>query len=232
MSKRNSLYKSFIFIGKFGIPAVVIVLFVSSVKESRHIFFLLFMSAHCIARVWETFYTTKERKVDEFHGDWTLAWATIAYIVLCFAVIFEFYFSVGHLNYFVTTVGLGMYLFAIFMRWSGVRALGKQWAIHALGAQKIKKVRLIKLGVYKYIRHPIYLGIIFEVASIPIISNAYLSFLFCCCVNIPLQLVRMKLEEKNNVRKLGAEYEKYMHEVNALIPFKFITKQLLKHDSR
>lgn len=226
MKKRNKLVKVFIYLGRFGIPFAVAILFYFSSKKISQIFFLIFMIAHCVERVWETFYTTKEHRSDEFHGDWTLAWATIAYIVMCFAVTFEFYFTVRTLNVYTTAIGLLFYSFSIFMRWAGMKALGQQWAIHAIGVQKISKVRLIKIGVYKYVRHPIYLGIIFEVISIPIISNAFYSLAFVALINVPIQIVRMKLEEKNNIRKLGEKYKNYMREVNALIPIKYLRKKI------
>ena len=226
MKKRNKLVKVFIYLGRFGIPFAVAVLFFFSSREWYQIFFLVFMIAHCVERVWETFYTTKEHRPDEFHGDWTLAWATIAYIVMCFAVTFEFYFTVKRLNLYITAFGLLCYAFSMYMRWAGMRALGKQWAIHAIGAQKISKVRLIKIGVYKYVRHPIYLGIIFEVISIPIISNAFYSLAFVALINLPIQIARMKLEEINNIRKLGDKYKDYMTEVNALIPVKYLRKKI------
>ena len=116
MKKRNALYKSFIYFWKIGIPAAVATLFMLSVKSWSHIFFLIFMTAHCLERVWETFYTTEERKSDEFHGDWTLAWATVVYIMMCFFVTFEFYLLRNDLNLRVTLIGLLLYAFAFFLR--------------------------------------------------------------------------------------------------------------------
>lgn len=221
-SKSNRLFSFFMFIGKYTIPIVLITLFVVNRKTADTIFFLIFMLLHCVERIWETFYTTREEKVEELQGDWTLAWATILYIVFYLIIIFEFNFSIDKLNPLVTSLGLVLYVFSAMIRWLGVRALGKQWAIHAIGMQKIKKVRLIKLGIYKYVRHPIYLGIIIEILSLAIISNAYKALLFGCLFNIPLQIIRMKLEEKNNVQKLGMEYKNYMDEVSSLLPFKYI----------
>ena len=103
--------------------------------------------------------------------------------------------------------------------------MGKQWAVHAVGVRKIRKVRLIKIGAYKYIRHPIYLGVILEVLSLPIIANAFFSFIFALLVNIPLQFVRLIEEEKSSVRRFGERYNEYKKEVSALFPFKYLQKR-------
>jgi len=107
-----------------------------------------------------------------------------------------------------------------------MKALGKQWAIHAVGAQKIKKVRLVKIGPYKYVRHPIYLGIVIEVVSIPLIANAYFSLAFAILINVPLQLIRLRLEERNSFRKFGDIYLRYKQEVSALFPVKYVRRLL------
>jgi methyltransferase len=225
MSQKPTLLKTFILLGNVGVPAATILLFLVSPKRSEQIFFLVFMLFHAFERVWETFYTSRERKAFEFHGDWTLGAVTAAYLFLCFLVIFEFFLMPRSFQWGIAFIGLGLYGAAFRLRWWGMKSLGKQWAIHAVGARKIKKVRLIKLGAYKYMRHPIYLGIILEVLSLPLIANAYLALALACLVNIPLQIIRLWEEEKSSLRRLGEPYRTYQKEVDMLIPFRYFSQK-------
>lgn len=102
-----------------------------------------------------------------------------------------------------------------------MKTLGSQWAVHAVGAQKVSKVSIIKEGPYRYIRHPIYLAIFMEVLSIPLMANAFWGMLFSAFLYIPLQYKRLLEEEKNNVRKMGEAYLLFMRETSAIFPVKW-----------
>lgn len=226
MARKVTLIKQFILTGFFVVPASAALLFLLSFRNLRQVFFLAFILVHSFERVWETFYTTRERRAHELHGDWTLAIVTIAYILLCLLSIFEFFLFRSFIDDRIVVAGLFLYgLGFLFRRW-GMQSLGKQWAIHAVGARKIKKVRLIKIGAYKYVRHPIYLGVMLEVLSIPLVANALFSLAFACFVNVPLQFVRLIIEEKNSGRRFGEKYEQYKKEVSMLVPYKHFRKHL------
>lgn len=218
MNQKFTLIKFFTRVGYFAVPAAALILFYFSEKTLSETLFTFFICSHCVERVWETFYTTRERKPDEFHGDWTLAIVTSAYILLMFGIIGEFFLGVRGLNLAFTVTGGLLYVVAFRLRWWGITALGKQWAIHAVGAKKIRRVRVIRLGPYKYIRHPIYLAVILELLSLPLLANTFFSLLMALTINVPLQITRMLLEERYSIRRFGASYEKYRKEVGMLLP--------------
>lgn len=139
----------------------------------------------------------------------------------------EFYLFMSAYNIMMGAVGLAIYLFAFGVRWWGMKSLGDQWAIHAVGARKIRKVRLIKFGPYKYIRHPIYLAIMLEVLSLPLIANALYTLCFSILINVPLQYIRMRFEEGSSARRFGNKYNQYRQEVDALLPIKYIRGRIL-----
>jgi methyltransferase len=220
--KSFSLIKVFIILGNVGVPITCGILFVTSQKNIYIIFFTLFMLFHSYERIWETFFTTKEHKVDKFQGDWTLAVVTVAYLLLCWFSILDFYINPNSFNVMSVSWGVLLYVSSFRLRWWGMKSLGKQWAIHAVGAQKIKKVRLIKLGPYKYVRHPIYLAVMMEVLSIPLLASSLGGIVFAAVVNIPLQYLRLIKEEQSTLRKLGESYKSYIREVDRLIPLKLL----------
>lgn len=225
MSGQISVLRLFIGCSIIIFPLLLIVLFFKSEKAHHQILFLLFMLFHAFERIWETFYTTKERHRLELHGDWTLGAVTGAQLALCLFVALEFFTRRIAPRMEIVILGLVLYGLAFRIRWWGMRSLGKQWAIHAVGVRKVRRVRLLRLGAYKYMRHPIYLAVILEVLSIPVIANTFYSFLFSCLVNVPLQYIRAVLEEKSSLRRFGSKYEKYRKEVGMFLPAKrFIGK--------
>ena len=225
MKRKITLIKVFILLGYVGVPLTTLLLFFRSAHHWGHYVFFFFMLFHSFERVWETFYTSKEKKVDEMHGDWTLAVVTFAYLILCFLTVTECFLKVREFRLGVTFFGFVIYILAFRIRWWGMKSLGKQWAIHAVGAKKIRKVRLIRIGAFKYVRHPIYLSIMMEVVSIPLIANAFLSAGFAILINVPLQVIRLVLEEKFTIRRIGESYLKYKQEVGMIFPTQYLKKK-------
>ncbi len=218
MARKITLIKLFVVTGNFLIPVYAFFLYFTCLKTFQGFLFFLLFSAAIIERAWETFKTSREKHRDEFHGDWTLAAVTTAYIGLFFAFITEFYLFVKSADMFITSVGFLFLGISLRMRFWGMTALGKQWAVHAVGAQKIRKVRLIKIGPYRYVRHPIYLGIILECIAFPIIANTPYSFLIALAICVPLVVIRARTEEKASMRRFGEKYSKYKQEVGMFFP--------------
>ncbi len=109
--------------------------------------------------------------------------------------------------------GVGAALFVL----SAVMA----WRIHSMFPKRHEKPedfpRLLKDGPYRYCRHPFYLSLIINQASIPMIMHSAVgAILFIAALPAWYYLVR--LEEAELVSYWGEEYLTYMREVPALIP--------------
>jgi len=221
----NVLIKGIIIVGLVFVPLVSLVFTLRYPYISHGWLFLLFICVLAIERVWETFYSTEDRKKHKLQGDWTLPLVSIAYIIMLFGVTWEFFTVRKELNYSITYLALFIFIVSFLLRVYSMKTLKEQWSVHAVGAKKVKNVFLVKTGPYKYVRHPIYLGVILEVLSIPLIWNAYFIVIFTSTVNVPLQLMRAYFEEKATVRKLGQDYVLYKSVVPAFLPFKFLTKE-------
>jgi protein-S-isoprenylcysteine O-methyltransferase Ste14 len=96
-----------------------------------------------------------------------------------------------------------------------IRSLGEYWSIHL---EIRKDHKLARKGPYKYIRHPAYLSMIFEVCGIPLIVNAYYIFLFSIVVYSPLLLLRVYYEEKEHFKIFGGKYLTYKKKIGAFFP--------------
>ena len=95
---------------------------------------------------------------------------------------------------------------------------------HSIHIEMREHHPLIKKGPYKYLRHPYYLAVIFEVLGFPLVPNAYYAFLFSIFTYLPLLFIRIYFEEKAMIKKFGDEYHLYKRENWGLIPFKRVTR--------
>ena len=138
-------------------------------------------------------------------------------------IIFEFYSKSNSFNPFVTFFGFAIFFMALLLRWKGILILGDRWSIHSISKINTKSNNeLIKTSLYKYIRHPIYLGFILEILSLPLILNLYFTFYFSVIFFVPLILYKAYLEEKELIREFKDEYTKYRAEVAAFVPLKVL----------
>ena len=216
--------KAIIVAGLFGVPLLAFVFKLYYPEVLHGWIFVFFVFCLAIERTWETFYTAKEQQKYKLHGDWTLPLVSIAYIIMVVGIILEFFIFQREINVLVLLLGVFALILSFILRVCSMRTLKNQWSVHAVGAKKVKEVFLVRTGPYKHIRHPIYLGVILEVLSIPLIWNAYFSCIFVCMINIPLQVMRAYFEEKATIRKLGKDYITYKNSVPAFFPiniFKF-----------
>ena len=78
--------------------------------------------------------------------------------------------------------------------------------------------QLVTSGLYRYIRHPIYTGVILGAFSIPIYSSSLNGFLVTILV-IPLFMYRIGNEEKMLIEEYGEEYEEYQEHTWKLFPY-------------
>jgi protein-S-isoprenylcysteine O-methyltransferase Ste14 len=70
-------------------------------------------------------------------------------------------------------------------------------------------------ALYKWVRHPMYLGILIGIWSTPQMTGGHLLFAAGMTVYV---LIGIAFEEKDLVRDLGDDYRRYQERTPALIP--------------
>lgn len=111
-----------------------------------------------------------------------------------------------YINYICATVAL----FLIINGWYNIYK--KYWSMET------GKGSLVKKGVYKYIRHPQYTGLL--ILSFGMLAEwATLSMLLLYPVMIGMYVRLAKREEKEMLTEFGGEYRVYMKKTKRFIPF-------------
>jgi protein-S-isoprenylcysteine O-methyltransferase Ste14 len=99
------------------------------------------------------------------------------------------------------------------------------WAVYhlkkgILGGVEPENEFLIKTGPYKYIRHPVYLGMTISMFGIPIAFESWMGLLSVLIIFLPSEIYRAKLEEKALSKKFGNEWDEYKRNSGFLFPSK------------
>ena len=78
--------------------------------------------------------------------------------------------------------------------------------------------RIVRTRLYRYIRHPAYLGAMLMSFGGPLVLGSIHGFLLMILI-IPVYPYRIKIEEKMLLEKLGDEYLNYVKTTWRLIPY-------------
>lgn len=119
-------------------------------------------------------------------------------------------------NTIVPYIGLGLIAFGIFLRFFSVITLGKYFTVDITIRVNHK---LKKDGIYRFIRHPSYLGSIISFIGFGISLNNVISLLIISLMVIVAMLNRIRIEEKLLQKQFGDEYIDYMKRTYRLIPW-------------
>ncbi|MEW6735166.1 MAG: isoprenylcysteine carboxylmethyltransferase family protein [Acidobacteriota bacterium] len=79
-----------------------------------------------------------------------------------------------------------------YLRHLSMRALGARWT---LPITILPNVPAVDQGIYRYIRHPNWLGVIIELALVPLIHTAYLTTILFSIANAFVMWKRIQAEE-------------------------------------
>jgi len=78
--------------------------------------------------------------------------------------------------------------------------------------------QLITRGIYRFTRHPIYLGVIMACIGVPVYASSLYGLLTISAL-IPLFLNRIRMEERMLTEEFGDAYRTYREATSKLIPF-------------
>lgn len=117
--------------------------------------------------------------------------------------IFLLYFSsenIGFGNLYLAITGLVIVFIGFIFWFLGFYSLRKSFALLP------KADKLVASGVYKIVKHPIYIGIGLVFVGLSLAKGSDSSLLFTLFITIPMNYFRAKKEEEILRQKFGAKY--------------------------
>lgn len=78
---------------------------------------------------------------------------------------------------------------------------------------------LVRDGPYRFVRHPVYLGMTIALAGLTVVLRSWLGLIGVFLLFLPSEVYRAKLEEKALAFKFGSELENYAAQTGFILPF-------------
>jgi protein-S-isoprenylcysteine O-methyltransferase Ste14 len=126
------------------------------------------------------------------------------------------YGRIGNHRLAVHFIGLFLIVFGMCIRWIAILKL-KQFFTVDVSIQQNHNI--IKNGIYKYIRHPAYLGSLLSFFGLGLALLNWLSIIIIFLPILGSFMYRIKVEEKVLETELGEEYLNYSKNTKRLIPW-------------
>ena len=118
-------------------------------------------------------------------------------------------------DYLISSLGLVLIVIGVVIRWSAVRTLDKYFTVDVTILDDHK---LIRSGLFKYVRHPSYLGLLISVLGLGVTMVNWLSTIVMLVPHVVVILLRINEEERALEERFGDDYRAYRHETKRLIP--------------
>jgi protein-S-isoprenylcysteine O-methyltransferase Ste14 len=113
------------------------------------------------------------------------------------------------------TIGFVLIFIGLIIRISSILTLKRQFTYTVT---KIENHQLIENGLYKYLRHPGYLGQIVIFTGVATSLSNWISVIFMFVPVLAGYIYRIAVEEKFMVNEIGQSYIDYKKRTNRLIP--------------
>jgi protein-S-isoprenylcysteine O-methyltransferase Ste14 len=155
-------------------------------------------------------------KKDLDKGSTRMIWRIVG-IANTLTIIFAIFtkFQISHSS-FIPYLGLFIIILGMLIRISSIIYLGRFFTVDVTIHGNH---RIIQTGIYKFIRHPSYLGAIISFIGYGISLNNWFSLIIISIMFTGAMIYRINIEEKVLIKSFGIEYSNYMKKTYRLIPW-------------
>ncbi len=155
-------------------------------------------------------------KRDQDRGTMRVIWITIG-IANSLGIIIALFVNLPISSHIIVLYsGLLIITLGMFFRFYSIVSLGKLFTVDVTIR---KNHRLKQDGVYRFIRHPSYLGSIVSFLGFGISLNNWISLIIIVVMVTVAMLNRIRVEERLLLEQFGSEYSDYMKKTYRLLPF-------------
>ena len=125
------------------------------------------------------------------------------------------YTRMGNFEPWVIYLGFLIFILNTFLRYNAITTLGKYYnprvAIY-------EEHSLVTNGIYKKIRHPMYLSALLNVLAIALIFSSWGALVIMLFAVLPAVIYRINIEEEVLLTHLGSDYRQYLDNSKKMIP--------------
>jgi protein-S-isoprenylcysteine O-methyltransferase Ste14 len=117
-----------------------------------------------------------------------------------------------------TTLVVAVIIISLWIMAASLRALGKQWSLQA---RVLENHKLVREGPYRFVRHPIYTGMLGMIVGGGLAWSHWIGFLISLLLFALGTAIRVRSEERLLREEFGAAFDDYKRSVPAVVPIKF-----------
>jgi methyltransferase len=92
----------------------------------------------------------------------------------------------------ISLAACGILILGQILRYVAMSALQERWTVRIL---TLPGVPPVTHGIYRYIRHPNYVGVVLELAALPAIFGGWITTIVCSMANVVILWIRIRVEE-------------------------------------
>jgi methyltransferase len=127
------------------------------------------------------------------HAPETYPWIVTLHAAWLAAMLFEVFAGKRRFRPRVAAAAFSLFTVGQILRLTAIRTLGRRWSTRVMTLPGASPVRH---GIYRYIRHPNYLGVELEILAAPLLHSAYWTSAVFGAANILLLRDRIRREEQ------------------------------------
>lgn len=129
------------------------------------------------------------------HAPETYRWIVALHAAWLAAMLLEVFAGRRKFRPQVAALALGLFAAGQALRLTAIRTLGPRWSTRIITVPGPAGTP-VRHGIYRYIRHPNYLGVELEILAAPLVHSAYLTSAVFGAANILLLRDRIRREEQ------------------------------------
>lgn len=130
-----------------------------------------------------------------------------------------YYYRIGYLKPLdgplLDAMAIFLFAFGMVLRWTAILSLKERFTVKVT---ILKNHSLQTNGVYKWIRHPSYSGLLVYYVGLGLAMHNVLSLILLIVSVVPVLTYRIKIEEKFLSEHFGEAYQNYMARTYRLVP--------------
>ena len=162
--------------------------------------FLGFVAALGVQRLFELRLSRRNERMMRWHGGREHAPETYCRIVTLHAAWFgsmllEVFIVGRRFQPRLAAAAFGVFAAGQVLRWTAIHTLGWRWSTRVMTVPGPAGAPL-RHGIYRYVRHPNYLGVQLEILAAPLVHSAYLTSVAFGVANLLLLRDRIQREER------------------------------------